>query len=738
MSISASSRLSIEQIFGDTPLLGTTPLQASFSPNGKKIAYLKNAENNINRLNLWSFNIDQQKPSVLVDLALSPELFATSDSQRTEEEKAEAERKRMFSSGISSYLWLADSEAILFPVHGVLFLFDFASGLCRKITATDTRQTDFKVCPKGKRVSYVRKGELYVCNLKTLEESRLTHNASTTLSNGMAEFIAQEEMHRFDGHWWSADGSMIAFTQVDVSKIPESLRYEINADEFSSFSQRYPYAGGINAEVKLGLIYLDNKQTTQWIDCNLLNNKSYESYLARVSFSPCSQSLYLQIQSRDQKILELQAYDIETQKTQTILTEEQSCWVNLHNNLTFIDSKIKNQQHFLWTSECSGTSQLYLYQRQNDNCAFDCIQLTNLPGRVNRIVGVNTTHVFFEGWRSCPTEQHLYQVSLTANGVENKITHAAGWHNIQLNKEGSAYLDQFSNLHEPAALNLEIISPSQDVPRIPIASNPLNESSAYFPWLAHHATATLGELLSSDKQTLHYRLTRPSPCVAGQAYPVIVHVYGGPGVQRVKNEWCALTLQIFAQAGFGVFELDNRGSSNREKCFEDPIFNRLGEIELEDQLAGVEFLKTLDWVDASRIGVFGHSYGGYMALMCLLKAPEVFKAGISVAPVTDWNLYDTHYTERYLGRPNENSEGYRLSNIVPLKQALKNSLLVIHGMSDDNVLFTHSTKLFKALQDANSPFEMMTYPGAKHALQQPSVAIHRYQMMIDFFNRELS
>ena len=216
-----------------------------------------------------------------------------------------------------------------------------------------------------------------------------------------------------------------------------------------------------------------------------------------------------------------------------------------------------------------------------------------------------------------------------------------------------------------------------------------------------------------------------------------MNVYGGPGVQTVRQEWPPLTVQLFAQNGFGVFQLDNRGSTNRAKAFEDPIFGHLGDIEVADQIAGVDHLKSLDWVDPERIGVFGHSYGGYMVLMCLAKAPSVFAAGVSVAPVTDWRLYDTHYTERYLATPESNPDGYRSSAVFEHLEGLRRPLLLMHGMADDNVLFTHTTRLMKTLQDRGVTFELMTYPGAKHSMQEPSVATHRYHAILDFFERTL-
>jgi dipeptidyl-peptidase-4 len=217
---------------------------------------------------------------------------------------------------------------------------------------------------------------------------------------------------------------------------------------------------------------------------------------------------------------------------------------------------------------------------------------------------------------------------------------------------------------------------------------------------------------------------------------VIVHVYGGPGVQRAVDDWAPLWLQVFARAGFAIFELDNRGSGNREKRFEDAIHLRLGSIEVDDQLRGVEYLRTLPWVDGERIGVFGHSYGGYLALRCL--ATGSFKSGVSVAPVTDWRLYDTHYTERYLGTPQDRPEAYARSSALDRLDGLRGELLLMHGMADDNVLFDHSSRLMLELQRRCVRFDLMLYPGAKHALQERHVAIHRFETILRFFERTLT
>jgi dipeptidyl-peptidase-4 len=272
-----------------------------------------------------------------------------------------------------------------------------------------------------------------------------------------------------------------------------------------------------------------------------------------------------------------------------------------------------------------------------------------------------------------------------------------------------------------------------------IDENALDESHPYHPYLSHHVEPEFGTLTASDGQTLHYRLIKPFNFDETKRYPVVVGVYGGPCARRVKKQWDPgeAWAQHMAQQGFVHFTLDNRGSSERGKVFEEPIHGLLGEIEIADQKRGVRWLQSQDFVDPERVGIFGWSYGGYMAIMALAKASDVFKAAVSVAPVTDWHLYDTHYTERYLGHPVDNPEGYARSAVFPYLDDLKGDLLVVHGMADDNVLFEHTTKLYAALQKRKIAFETMAYPGSKHSIAEAHNRVHLFQMITRFFQRTL-
>jgi dipeptidyl-peptidase-4 len=319
-----------------------------------------------------------------------------------------------------------------------------------------------------------------------------------------------------------------------------------------------------------------------------------------------------------------------------------------------------------------------------------------------------------------------------------RITQQEGVHDVDLSKDASLYVDTFSSPAQPPQVSIHRSSGRR---LAWLEENRLGPGHPYHPYAPSHIEPEFGSMKASDGQELFYRLYRPAGFDAKKRYPALVYVYGGPTGQTVTRAWgrtTAMWLQLMAQRGYAVFTIDNRGTGFRGAAFDAPIYRRLGHIEVEDQLTGLDFLKELEWIDADRIGVYGWSYGGYMTLMLVMQAPGRFAAGVSGAPVTDWRLYDTYYTERFLGHPDDNAEGYELSGVFPFADRLEDDLLIIHGMADDNVLFTNSTKLFKVLQDAGKPFEMMTYPGAKHSLARiAGTGPHCLGAITRFFDRQL-
>ncbi len=718
------TRLPIQRLFADPPLAGRPPTQVKVAPGGSRVAFLRAADDDRERLDLWCW----ERATGRLEERVNARAFE--EGELTAEERAERERRRQFAGGITAYAWHPDGHRLLLAVGGQAVLHDLTSGRTSPVTAPDTRQTGVTLSRTGRYVSTVRGGDLYLHDLRSGAEHRVTHDGGGTVTNGLPEFIAQEEMHRFEGHWWSPDDRLFAYTRVDEAPVAESRRPEIAADRIEAVTQRYPHAGDTNADVRLALVPIGEDGTPgepEWVPWDA----GGDAYLARVAFAPGG-SLVLQTQTRDQAVLAVTRYERGDERVRPLFEETADTWVNLHDNLVFAG----DGEAFLWTSERGGSSDLYRFDGE-------LVRVPTGLDRVARVVGVHGGAAILTGWRDDPTAQHVYRVGLGRTrpdglnaGPAEALTDGEAWHDAFMGRRSGLCVVTRTDPGTP--VRVEALETGGPNGRRTILRGDIDGDHPYRPFLDHHVRPRFGSIAADDGQRLHYRLTPPHEVGAGERHPVIVHVYGGPGVQRVRREWGPLPLQLFAQRGFGVFELDNRGGGGRAKRFEDAIHGRLGGAEVRDQLAGVAFLRGLDWVDPDRIGVFGHSYGGYMALLCLARAPEIFAAGVSVAPVTDWRLYDTHYTERYLGDPATHPERYLESSVFPDLHGLSGPLLLMHGMADDNVLFTHTTKLLSALQERGIPFELMTYPGARHALQERDVAVHRYRTILDFFLRRLT
>ncbi len=736
----ASAQLTIERLFAEPDLAGPGMRLLKVAPDGQRITFLRASEQDRFRYDLWEYNIERDQSRVLVDSrVLQPKAVALSD-----EEKARRERKRISShTGIVEYYFSQDGRSLLFPLGGDLYVYDLhakAGSAVRRLTDDNLSETDARFSPAGTWVSFVRGQNLYVVPGKGGEIRALTTDGAGPVRNAMAEFIAQEEMGRDTGYWWSPDEQLIAFTRTDDSQVQLARRFEIYATEFSVFEQRYPAAGTNNVTIQLGVVDVSGG-SPRWIDLGA----EKDVYIARVDWFPDGHHLLVQRQSRDQKRLDLLKADVRTGESRLLFSEESDTWIDLHDDLLFL----RKRDSFIWASSRNGYKHLYLYgndgEPQGQLTAGNWVVAS--AGRGKGLLGADEAKglVYFQGTLDSAMERHLYSVALGArrgNGMK-KLTQRAGWHDITLSDNAQVYVDLFSNSRTPPQVSVH----GMNGKRITwLQENALQEGHPYWPYWQAHSHEQFGQLGAEDGQPMYYRLVRPHNFDPSRKYPVIVDVYGGPHGQKVKNIWSGYPRtsdggwrQYLAQRGYVVFTLDNRGTSFRGRQFDAPIYHRMGQSEVRDQVKGVEFLRTLPYVDGERIGVFGWSYGGYMALMCMMQAPEHFAAGVSGAPVTDWRLYDTHYTERYMGDPRSNGEAYDRASVLSYHDQLQGPLLLIHGMADDNVLFSHSTALMKALQEEGLTFDLMTYPGSKHGmLRHRSSGIHGYRSIERFFEMHLA
>jgi dipeptidyl-peptidase-4 len=449
-------------------------------------------------------------------------------------------------------------------------------------------------------------------------------------------------------------------------------------------------------------------------------------YLARVDWTPDGRAVLVQRQSRDQRRLDVLRIDAATGAATPLFSETSPTWINLNDDL-----KPLKDGSLLWTSERSGLAQVYRWR------AGRWTQLTDGPLPVDKIAGIDEARgrLFFTAFASAgATEKHLYAARLDRLAPPQRLTAAAGWHDVDMDKRGTRALVTAQSPEQPPQTYLADATGKR---LAWLVENRLDASHPYAPFRDGHVAPRFGTLKAADGATdLAYRLLVPPQLKAGERAPVLMIVYGGPGTGRQSRKvWGSAIDQYFVRRGWVVFAVDNRGSPNRGKRFEDAIHRAMGGVEVADQLAALDWLTKQPFADPARVGVYGWSYGGYMTLRLLAAAPGRFAAGVSGAPVTQWGLYDTHYTERYLGNPATDPAPYAQSDVIPVATRIRDPLLLIHGMADDNVVFQNSTSLMATLQAARQPFETMVYPGQTHALSTASARVFNWTTIERFLDR---
>ena len=720
-----AEKLTLEAITGSAPLSGPTLTKPQVAPDGSRVTFLRGKDRDRNRLDLWEYDIASGQTRLLVDSSV----VLPGEEVLSDEEKARRERQRIAAlSGIVDYQWSPDGKALLFPLGGELYFYDLTKSgrdAVRKLTNGGGFATDPKISPKGGFVSFIRDRNLWAIDLTSGEEVQLTRDGSDTIGNGVAEFVADEEMDRHTGYWWAPDDAAIAFARIDETPVPVQKRYEVYPDRTEVVEQRYPAAGDHNVRVQLGVIAPKTGARPRWIDLG----KDPDIYLARVDWRD-PQRLTFQRQSRDQKKLELIETTLTNGTPRTLVTETSTTWVPLHNDLRFL-----KDGRFLWSSERSGFEHLYIASEDGSTLT----ALTQGEWVVDGLLAIDETAglAYVSGTRDGATEAHVYAVPLSG-GEPRRLTQAPGMHAATFARNASVFVDSWSS--DTTLPQIELFKADGTKLATLLVNDVSDATHPYAKYRAAHQPTAYGTLTAADGTTpLHYSLIKPAGFDPKKQYPVVVFVYGGPAAQTVTRAWPGRSDSFFnqylAQQGYVVFSLDNRGTPRRGAAFGGALYGKQGTVEVDDQLRGVAWLKSQAFVDPARIGVYGWSNGGYMTLMLLAKHSEAYACGVAGAPVTDWALYDTHYTERYMDLPKANEAGYREASVFTHVDGIgAGKLLLIHGMADDNVLFTNSTKLMSELQKRGTPFELMTYPGAKHGLRGSDL-LHRYRLTEDFLGR---
>lgn len=747
--------LTFARIFADPPLEGRAPMALSLSPDGALLTWLQPSESDSEVLDLYARRLPEGASAVLV---ATKDLLGGVEQKLTEQEKMALERKRINKRGITSYQWCGKgSDALIFPLSGDLYLARLGAGpvAVTRLTEDDEVPEINPTCsPDGRLVAFVKGADVVALDLTTRVSTPVTSGGGGTRSFGLAEFIAQEEMGRHEGFWWSPDGSKLIVFEVDEAPVGIKRRAQIHADHTAVVDQRYPAAGEDNAKVTAWLYEVSSgaaeaggkgPKTKKVMAARKppvrVATPNEDGYLARAGFFPDG-APWVQWQSRDQKTLLVLEVGADG-GTRELLRETDEVWVELHDDL----KALAGTRRFLWSTERSGRRQLVVVDRDS----LEIKTLTDEPEAVAGVLAVEAVtqekggdgghRVYFAAYRDRGREQHVFALTASADGgatgAATQLTAERGWHAATFSPSGRFFIDRYSDAFVPTQATLR--DSAGAVVHV-IDANPATELAGF-----EMPKATWMDIAAEDGAMMNGLLLEPVGRVERRRYPVIAYVYGGPAAQTVRRAWQRtwLPLVSWTHMGYGVFLLDNRGMGGRDRAFGRGHHLAMGEVEVRDQKRGVEALRQIPWVDGERIGIFGWSYGGYLAARAVLEEASPWAAAAAVAPVTDWTLYDTHYTERYLGKPEKKDgalvEGsaYWRGDLVRRAGLLSRPLLLVHGTADDNVLFDNTLKLSEALQTAGKAFDVMIYPGKAHGIAGRAAQRHVWETLTRFFDRTL-
>jgi dipeptidyl-peptidase-4 len=706
------------------PYPGTSvPAAMRFSPDDALVTFLAAADDSLTQ-SLVAYDVATGKRSVLFDAARG----GVREETASREETLRRERLRERGLGVTSYAWAETRRRLLMPIAGKPRLVDLDDGREAEIpVAAGAPPLDARLSPCGRFVSYVQDAELHVAECFGGAPRQITSGArGTGRTNGLAEYVAQEEMGRFEGHWWSQDSRFVAFEEVDETQIPVYRIVHQGKDVVGDDAQedhRYPFAGAANAKVRLGVVPSAGGAPV-WMDLGAAE------YLARATWFPDG-SLVAQLQNREQTELRVVRFDVATGRGATLFVETSTVWINLHDMLRPMKSGAGELAGaFLWASESSGFRRLEL--RAKDGRLLRT--LTSGDWMVEFVRGIDEERglVWFLGTKDGALERHLYVVPL-AGGAPRRVTEARGMHEAVIDHGKRRFLDFHHAADRAPNVTLRSLDDGRGLAVV--------HDGASDPRVAEFALAPpeFFELTSRDGVALHAMYYKPQ--TGRGPWPTIVDVYGGPHKQNVSFGWDTtidLRAQRLRQLGFLVLVVDNRGSSRRGLAFEGAIRWNMGDVEVRDQVDGVRRLVEMGLADPARVGVYGWSYGGFMSLMCLAKAPETFKCAVAGAPVTAWDGYDTHYTERYMGLPRTNPDGYRAANVMSHVAAIRGDLMLVHGLLDENVHFRHTARLVDALNKAKKPHDLLLLPDERHMPRDEAGRAYVEGRMAAFFEKSLN
>ncbi|WOL02204.1 hypothetical protein Cni_G10923 [Canna indica] len=736
------------------PLPGyVAPSSISFSPDGRLISYLFSPDGTLHR-KVFAFDVVSLRQELLFS---PPDGGGLDESNLSPEEKLRRERSRERGLGVTRYEWKARStsspgfpgrkQTIMVPLPtGVYFQEVSGSEPELKLRCSSGSPIiDPHLSPDGSMLAYVRDDELHVLNLSHGEPKQLTFGAKADgKTHGLAEYIAQEEMDRKTGFWWSHDSKYIAFAEVDSADIPLFRIMHQGKNSVGSDAQEdhaYPFTGAANAKVRLGVVPASGGEVT-WMDliCGVQDEANGDAeYLARVNWMP-DNSLTAQVLSRSHCRSKILKFDIKTGHKEVLLVEEQDIWINLHDCFTALDKGVNNfSGGFIWASEKSGFRHLYLHDK-NGVCLGP---ITQGNWMVEQIAGINESAglIYFTGTTDGPLESNLYCTNLFPDWTvplqpPRRLTQGSGRHAVILDHQMQRFVDVHDSLTSPPRVMLCSLHDGSII-------TPLYEQALSIPRFKklQLLSPEIVQISAKDGTVLYGALYKPDEKKFGPPpYKTLISVYGGPSVQLVVDSWINtvdMRAQYLRNKGILVWKLDNRGTSRRGLKFEGHLKQSFGRVDAEDQLTGADWLVKQGLAKAGHIGLYGWSYGGFLSAMTLARFPDTFCCAVSGAPVTSWDGYDTFYTEKYMGLPKENPEAYDYGSIMHHVHKIKGKLMLVHGMIDENVHFRHTARLINSLIAAGKPYELLLFPDERHMPRRLRDRVYMEERIWEFIERNL-
>jgi dipeptidyl-peptidase-4 len=718
----AAEALAIERIAEERDRDKSLPANLAWSPSGKSLSFvrrtLRPGKDAHRSMAIEICSIDS---ATGVQKILVPDAELTAAFGGHHPHDTAAGREADGANQLQDYAWAPDGHALLLATSVALAWFDLDAHSSRLILKNQTGLSNPQISPDGRFVSFLQDHTLWLADAATGAAHALSPPGTSDLREGEPDWVYLHELGMQLVYWWSPDSSSLAWIETDDRAV---AKYSLRSSDGDEHSIAYPKPGEAIPAIRL---YVKAVSSRKLLQIDLGNDANV--YIHRVQWLPDGKHLAIERLSRNQKTLDLLLADTATGKARVILAEKDAYWINLSNDLHFL----KDSHRFLWTSESSGFRHLYLY----DISGREPIQLTHGDWEVTSLVGVDETAstVYFTASQASTLERQLYRVNL--DGTEmTRITREKGTHNPVLSPYGDLLLDTWSSLASPPSQELlradgiRIASLGGNAPDDPVILQFKKQlNSIEFLTLKTH--------LSTD---MNVWMMKPPDFDAARKYPVIVYVAGGPGEQTVRDAWggdISLWLASMAQNGYIVFAVDYRGSAGRGHLFEEPLHLRLSAAEMADLRDEVLYLRSQPWIDKTRIGICGWSYGGFLALHGMLDRPLLFKAGFAGFPITDWHLYDAVFAERYLEDPTRNQDGWLSSSPLENAKYLSAPLLLAQATLDESVHQENSWMLLDELLDRGKYADILLFPDRRDLFEDHGARLILFQRLTDFFLRNL-